>query len=135
MKNGFEKSEHRFLPMVWRTFVIMLALLIIGAIFIDAPLGNPATPKQVPNPSKSAWFLLWMQELVSYSNYFIYLIIGLFTGILFLPKMVKTKTDQAKWFPQTYRWANWTVVIILVIILVLTVIAYFFRGAYWELMI
>ena len=56
---------------------LLIAFLVILAIFILAPLDGPADIASVPNPIKSAWFLLWIQELVSYSNYLVYPIIFL----------------------------------------------------------
>ncbi|MHB9099540.1 MAG: selenite/tellurite reduction operon b-type cytochrome membrane protein ExtQ, partial [Syntrophales bacterium] len=61
--------------------------MLILAVFITAPLQAPADISRVPNPVKSAWFLLWIQELVSYSKYFAYLvavIAGLFLALPWL---------------------------------------------------
>ena len=52
--------------------VVGLVALLLLAAFIPAPLEPPADPAHAPNPAKSAWFLLWIQELVSYSTPAIY---------------------------------------------------------------
>ena len=44
------------------------AVLLLLAALVPAPLETPADPAHAPNPAKSAWFLLWIQELVSYST-------------------------------------------------------------------
>ena len=43
--------------------LFMLAFLILSAV-IDAPLLNQANPNVTPNPSKAAWYLVALQELL-----------------------------------------------------------------------
>ncbi|PLX92405.1 MAG: cytochrome B6 [Desulfuromonas sp.] len=115
--------------------LVLLVLLLMGlAIFIPAPLQTPADIGRVPNPSKSAWFLLWTQELVSYSGSLIYLILGI--GIFFcvLPWLpLSPPADRANWFPGEQKWVSLIAILTFLTILILTVIAKFFRGANWEL--
>ena len=47
--------------------VIVFALILAAAVFINAPLEEPANPTHPPNPAKAPWYLLGLQELVSYS--------------------------------------------------------------------
>jgi len=44
--------------------------LLVAAMVWDAPIGPPGHPPQPMDPTKAPWFLLWMQELVSYSTFF-----------------------------------------------------------------
>lgn len=120
--------------------LIKLALLLAGivllllAVFIPAPLQAPADIGRVPNPSKSAWFLLWTQELVSYSGSLIYLILGLgvfFCALPWLP--FSPETTSARWFPPEQKWVNRITLLVFLGILVLTLLAKFFRGPNWEL--
>ena len=53
-----------------------VALLLLAWLF-PAPLQEAADVTRVPNPARSAWFLLWMQELISYSAALVYLIAAL----------------------------------------------------------
>ncbi|BAI80156.1 conserved hypothetical protein [Deferribacter desulfuricans SSM1] len=128
------KSEEYFFPIIKKSFMIFLIILMVLAYFIDAPLQPPANPAVVPNPSKSAWFLLWMQELVSYSGYMIYFVIFLFLYMLYLPKIRKGFIpENAKWFQKGCTFEIVTFLIILMLINIFTIIAYYFRGPYWQL--
>lgn len=58
----------------------VLAILMILAFFIDAPLIERANPVHPENPAKSPWYFLGIQELVSYSAF----AGGLLVPVLFL---------------------------------------------------
>ncbi len=42
----------------------LLALVLLFAAFVDAPLGTEANPAQSPNPAKAAWYFMGLQELL-----------------------------------------------------------------------
>lgn len=46
--------------------VFVAALLILWAIFLKAPLEQPANPTVSPNPSKAPWYFLGLQEMLVY---------------------------------------------------------------------
>ncbi|MGF1579022.1 MAG: hypothetical protein ACFCD0_06630 [Gemmataceae bacterium] len=46
--------------------VICTFLLIIWAVFLPAPLEQPASSSRIPNPSKAPWYFLGLQELLVY---------------------------------------------------------------------
>ena len=46
--------------------LVVLTLLIVLAIFIDAPLLEFANFNEQPNPSKAPWYFLGLQELLAY---------------------------------------------------------------------
>ncbi len=48
------------------TVVTIAAMLVLGFYF-DAPLKEPANPDVPENPPKAPWYLVGLQELVSYS--------------------------------------------------------------------
>ncbi|SHO51273.1 cytochrome b N-terminal domain-containing protein [Desulfopila aestuarii] len=53
--------------LVFREFAVGLTLLSLLAVFsaiFDAPLGEPATPGNSPNPVKAAWYFMGLQELL-----------------------------------------------------------------------
>jgi heme/copper-type cytochrome/quinol oxidase subunit 2 len=104
------------------------------SLFFDAPLLERANISNPPNPAKSAWFLLWIQELVSYSIYNIYIVIFLFVFYLMLPFIRgKGKVPLAKWFPEDDRITTFVSIFIFLGIIILTIIAYFFRGPDWHI--
>lgn len=50
-------------------FVFTLAVILILAMFFDAPLEEPVNMTHPPNPAKAPWYFLGLQELVSYSAF------------------------------------------------------------------
>ena len=132
MKHEYVKSSPYFFTLIKVSAAALIALLLMLAVFIDAPLQGPADISTVPNPSKSAWFLMWTQELVSYSSLMVYLILGL--GLLFLlfPWLPLAKpVETAQWFGRGQKLACGVALLVFVGILVLTVVAMFFRGENW----
>jgi hypothetical protein len=115
---------------------VVFAAIALFALIFGAPIQPPAEPHNVPNPSKSAWYLLWMQEIVSYNLNFVYLIILIFLVFLFMPFMIRRPpAEYAKWFDKRFIAANIITAAVFLFIVALTVIAYFFRGEYWRLVI
>jgi quinol-cytochrome oxidoreductase complex cytochrome b subunit len=49
--------------------VLVCAVLMMSAFFVDAPLKEQANPMLPENPAKSPWYFLGIQELVSYSAF------------------------------------------------------------------
>jgi len=60
--------------------VATIALLLLFAFFVEAPLLERANPALPENPAKSPWYFLGIQELVSYSAF----AGGLLVPVLFL---------------------------------------------------
>ena len=46
--------------------ILVSALLIFWAVFLKAPLEDPANPTVSPNPSKAPWYFLGLQEMLVY---------------------------------------------------------------------
>ncbi|MEO2001687.1 MAG: hypothetical protein ABGW75_08665, partial [Pirellulales bacterium] len=46
--------------------IAVSALLLIWAIFLPAPLEEPASSVKTPNPSKAPWYFLGLQEMLVY---------------------------------------------------------------------
>ncbi len=111
-------------------FVLFVTSL---ALFVPAPLQEQATIARVPNPVKSAWFLLWIQELVSYSKYMIDLVLLLALLFLFLPWLPSLSPAQkARWLPREQLPVSVLVIVTYLAILGLTIIAIYFRGENWS---
>lgn len=135
MKNYLPSSPYFFRP-VKVAFAAGVAALLLLAWLIPAPLQEPADFARVPNPARSAWFLLWMQELVSYSSLLVYLIAAIAVFFALLPWLPGLKQAQrARWLPADQRLVNWVTLIAFLGIVALTVIAMFFRGENWSLVV
>jgi hypothetical protein len=132
MKTYLKSSPH-FFRLIRRSFWGCVALLLILADLIPAPLQEPAKLSVVPNPVKSAWFLLWIQELVSYRVWLIYPLI--LAGLLFvaLPWLQRAAPETAVWFGPRHRVIAVAVLGMFLGIVLLTVIGLFFRGENWAL--
>lgn len=132
--NGYLRSSPHFFRLIRRAFLAALGALAVLAALIPAPLQEQADFAVVPNPSKSAWFLLWMQELVSYSTWFIYpiLLLGLLTLLLpWLPG--SPPVERARWLPPEQRLVTILSLLLFAVIVALTVLALLFRGENWSL--
>jgi quinol-cytochrome oxidoreductase complex cytochrome b subunit len=44
--------------------LVMIALIVLWASWIDAPLEEAANPDHSPNPAKAAWYFMGLQELL-----------------------------------------------------------------------
>ena len=135
MKNGFVKSSPRFFRLINTSMYALAAALLLLAALIPAPLQEQANPAVTPNPAKSAWFLLWIQELVSWSRLMVYPVMLLGILFLLLPWLpVGTRIHQASWFPREQRAVSAITVILAAAVVLLTVVAMYFRGANWSLL-
>jgi len=71
---GFEARESRRRVYCWPDLVygeflcliVFSILLLVWAIYLKAPLEEPANPARTPNPSKAPWYFLGLQEMLVY---------------------------------------------------------------------
>jgi len=132
MKDYVPSSPH-FFRRVKISFFVFVGGLIGLAALIPAPLQGPADISRVPNPVKAAWFLLWAQELVSYSGSLVYAILGLVLFFFLLPFIAgSSPCERARWLPPDQKTINILTLSIVIAIIVLTIIAMFFRGENWS---
>ncbi len=129
---GYVRSSPFFFRRIIISLGLLVALVVILALFIPAPLEGPADIASVPNPIKSAWFLLWAQELVSYSKYLVYPIIFLGLYFLLLPYLPGSpECKRARWLQKDQLLVSILTVMAFFMIFALTVVAMFFRGENW----
>ena len=134
MKSGFVKSSPYFFKLISRSMYALVVAIILLAALIPAPLQEQANPAVTPNPAKSAWFLLWVQELVSWSRFMIYPVMLLGCLFLLLPWLpAGVRIHCASWFPREQRTVTAITLLVAVAIVLLTVVAMFFRGGNWSL--
>jgi hypothetical protein len=131
--SDYVKADPHFFRIIKIAFAVTLLGLLFFAFFVHAPLQGPADISRVPNPSKSAWFLMWTQELVSYSNAMVYTILGLGLVFLLLPWLpVSPPAEHARWLSGEQRTVNLLTLVSFFGIVILTVVAMYFRGENWS---
>jgi hypothetical protein len=129
---GYQKSSPGFFRLIKISLALLILLLAGLAVLIPAPLQEPANFARVPNPVKSAWFLLWIQELVSYSKYLIFLVLGLAAAFTLLPWLPGQRVrEHAIWLGRNQLPACLVALGLFLGICTLTVIGLFFRGENW----
>ena len=134
MKSDFVKSSPRFFRLIERSALLLVAVLHLLPVLLPAPLQEAADPARTPNPVKSAWFLLWIQELVSWSRLMIWPVVVLALLFLFLPWLPGSgHAYRARWFPREQRGVNLLTVTVFLAVIGLTIIALLFRGPNWSL--
>jgi len=115
-------------------FVLTLAVILVLAMFFDAPLEEPVNMTHPPNPAKAPWYFLGLQELVSYSAFWGGVgIPGLMVvALLLAPYIDKGKAGVGKWFARERLLANTLYVSFALLNVILVIIGTFFRGPNWE---
>ncbi len=131
MKDRVPTSPHLY-RLIKRALLVAVPVLLIAAVFIKAPLETIADPAHSPNPAKSAWFLLWIQELVSHGTAWIYAVLVLALLFVFLPWLRPGEASRAAWFQPGDRLVGVVVLAIVLGILALTFVAMFLRGPNWQ---
>ncbi|MCD8554162.1 cytochrome b N-terminal domain-containing protein [Seleniivibrio sp.] len=114
------------------SFAAVIAAIVLSLIF-KSPLELPADAATPPNPAKSAWFLLWIQEVVSWRASLFNAVAVVFVLCYFLPLFSRVHADRAVWFSGNDRRIWLSVLLLTLFIVALTIIAVYFRGANWEL--
>jgi hypothetical protein len=134
--NAYVRSSPYFFRLVKIAFTAGIAVLLLLAWLLPAPLQEAADVSRVPNPARSAWFLLWMQELVSYSADLVYLIVALAVFFAVLPWWpLSPPAASARWLPREQQLVTWITLIAFAGIVALTVLAMFLRGENWSLVV
>lgn len=136
---GIDPEEEVFTwpNLVFRELLLFLgtmAVVLLLAIFWNAPLEELANPVHPPNPAKAPWYFLGLQELVSYSALWGGVIIpGLLVfALLLLPYLDRGSKGAGVWFSRERKVALTLFSLSLAIAIVLTVIGTFFRGPNWS---
>lgn len=108
----------------------MMLLVLVIAIFIDAPLKDVANPTLTPNPEKAPWYFAGLQELLAHFHPLVagVLIPGaIITGLIALPYLDRSVYLQGR----HRRVAVTTFTVFLVVFVILTLIGFAFRGPNW----
>jgi hypothetical protein len=132
MMRGYVRSSPVFFRLIKVAMALLILVLLVLAGLITAPLQEPADIARVPNPVKSAWFLLWIQELVSYSKYLIYAVLALAAGLIMLPWLAgQGDRGHAAWLDREQLPVSVVTLVVFLTIGALTVVGMYFRGENW----
>ena len=72
--------------------LILTVVLVVWSIVIPAPLEEPATPTDAPNPSKAPWYFLGLQEMLVYYDPWLAGVV--FPGLIILGLMAIPYLDK-----------------------------------------
>ncbi|MCK6458661.1 MAG: hypothetical protein L6Q95_02045 [Planctomycetes bacterium] len=116
--------------------VLVSAVLVFWAIFIRAPLEEPASAALTPNPSKAPWYFLGLQEMLVYFDPWyagVLLPTLIIVGLMAIP-YVDTNPKGSGYYTLSERRFAITVYLFGFIIfwVVLITIGTFLRGANWN---
>ncbi len=116
-------------------FMGVVALVLVLAIFWNAPLEEFANQVHPPNPAKAPWYFLGLQELVSHSAFWGGVAVPalIVTALMTLPYLDRKRKGVGTWFSGERKVAITIFTICLATMVVLTVIGSVFRGPNWAM--
>src|SRR6266567_259089 len=116
--------------------ILCTALLIVWGIVLKAPLEQPATSSQAPNPSKAPWYFLGLQEmLVYYDPWMAGVVLPTFIiiGLIALPYIDFNRQGNGYFTFEQRKFAMVTFIFGFVVLWVtLIVLGTFLRGPNWN---
>jgi quinol-cytochrome oxidoreductase complex cytochrome b subunit len=115
-------------------FLLILAIVMAMSILIDAPLEEQANPAVTPNPTKAAWFLLGLQEILSWGAPFWGAVVVPNLVIVFLimiPYVDRGPAVSGVWFHPSRRLQNILFTAFVTVAIGLIIIGKFMRGPNW----
>ena len=88
--------------------LVWIAILLIWATFVNAPLEEAANPAHSPNPAKAAWYFMGLQELLMHFHpvFGAIIIPGMaLTGLFLMPYLDRDMDSVGIWFrSENGRW-------------------------------
>lgn len=116
--------------------VICTAVLVIWAIYLKAPLEQPATTAKAPNPSKAPWYFLGLQEMLVYFDPWmagVVLPTFIITGLIAMPYIDFNPKGNGYYTLKERTFAMWVWLYgFLVLWVVLIVLGTILRGPNWN---
>jgi quinol-cytochrome oxidoreductase complex cytochrome b subunit len=115
-------------------FMATIAVVLVLAIFWNAPLEEIANPVHPPNPAKAPWYFLGLQELVAYSAFWGGVVVPglLVTALIALPYLDRRPKGIGVWFSGERKVALSVFTVCLSAAVILTIIGTAFRGPNWS---
>lgn len=111
--------------------VAVLLVVLILAVFFDAPLREIANPTVTPNPEKAPWYFAGLQELLAQFHPVVAGVLvpgGIVIGLIALPFIDRNPATAAG----RRKVAVVTFTIFLVVWIALTIVGFAFRGPSWS---
>ena len=123
--------------LIFREVLLLLAtvaVVLILAIFWNAPLEEIANPVNPPNPAKAPWYFMGLQELVANSAFWGGVVVPalLVTALILLPYFDRKRRGVGVWFSRERKVAITIFTICLSAAVILTVVGTAFRGPNWS---
>jgi quinol-cytochrome oxidoreductase complex cytochrome b subunit len=109
--------------------VVMVVVLLL-ALFFNAPLREIANPLNTPNPEKAPWYFAALQELLSHFHPMVAGVLvpgAIIIGLIALPYMDR----NPRLSPRFRKVAVATFTVFMVVWIILTLIGFMFRGPNW----
>lgn len=125
--------------LVYRELVVLLvlsAVLMALALWVDAPLEPLADATRTPNPAKAPWYFLGIQELAHWSAFWGGVAVPAATllALAALPYLDLHPGGQGRYFAPERRLANTIFLLGFGFFVAVTVVGTLFRGPAWQLM-
>jgi hypothetical protein len=141
-KPPLEKDDDKVLvwpDLVYTELICMIvatAVLIVWAVFLKAPLEQPATSAKAPNPSKAPWYFLGLQEMLVYYDPWmagVVLPTMIIIGLIAMPYIDFNQKGNGYYTLRERKFAMFTWMYgFLVLWVVLIVLGTFLRGPNWN---
>jgi len=115
-------------------FLLILALVMGISLLFNAPLEEGANPSVTPSPVKAPWFLVGMQELLSWGAPFFFGVLVpnvMIVLIILIPYMDRGREGIGVWFHPSRRLANILFTAVVTVYLGLIIVGQFLRGPGW----
>jgi len=79
---------------------VLIAGLLLFAIFVPTPLEELANPGHPPNPAKAAWYFMGLQELLLHMHPLSAMLLAglVLLGLVFLPRLDRDAADIGHYF-------------------------------------
>ncbi len=111
--------------------LVVLLLVMLIALFFDAPLRAIANPTITPNPEKAPWYFAALQELLAHFHPLVAGVLvpgAIVGGLIALPYIDRNPRISA----EARRVARVTFTVFLVVWIGLTLVGFAFRGPNWS---
>ena len=135
---AWDKTVHVWpylLKIEFLALLIVTAFLMVWAVFLDAPLEEPANPGLTMNPAKAPWYFLGLQEMLVYFDPWIAGVVlpnVIVVGLMAIPYMDPSPLGNGYYTWKQRKFALGGFMFgFLVLWLLLSVIGTFIRGPGW----